>query len=78
MNIQQFKKMQKDYEVINASISINNPYNYDREYTSLSDALEPYLDAEELGDLHETLKKLEALTETALENILEKSKEKVV
>lgn len=74
MNIQPFLKLQKEYEVINNTILINNPNNFDNNYTSLADALEPHLNEEELGDLHETLRKLQELTEKAILEIQEKSK----
>jgi hypothetical protein len=74
MNIQPFIKLQKEFEVINKSLLVNNPNNFDNEYTSLADAIEPHLNAEELGDLHELLCRLEQLTEKAIEQIQEKSK----
>lgn len=74
MNIQPFIKLQKEFEIINKTLLVNNPKNFDNEYTSLADALEPHLNEEELGDLHEVLSRLEQLTETAIKEIQEKSK----
>jgi hypothetical protein len=74
MNIQPFIRLQKQYEVINKTILINNPKNFDNTYTSLADALEPHLNEQELGDLHEVLVRLEELTEKAILEIQEKSK----
>lgn len=74
MNIQPFIKLQKEFEIINKTLLVNNPKNFDNGYTSLADALEPHLNEEELGDLHEVLSRLEQLTETAIKEIQEKSK----
>lgn len=61
MNIQPFMKLQKEFEIINKTLLVNNPRNFDNEYTSLADALEPHLNEKELGDLHETLNKLQRI-----------------
>lgn len=74
MDIQQFKKQQKDYEVIESSLEINRLNNWDNSYTSLSDALYPYLSKEERGDLDKALTKIEELSHQVIEDILKNSK----
>jgi hypothetical protein len=76
MNIENFKKLQRDYEVIQNTLPIIDHKNFDRNYTSLLDALTPYLKADE-EELYRIVYRLNELTEVAILEIQKQAKQKL-
>lgn len=75
MKIHVFLKLQKEFNVIKESLEINTPINFNNSFLSLSEALEPHLNDEEIEELNEILINLQKLTDKAMIEILRKSKE---